>query len=98
MMMGYDGWGDGDWLAICLAMMVVLALVAVAAVALVRWGRAEGGRAATGGRDAEQILAARYARGEIDEQDYHWRLAVLTATSVSGASRGGTAGSPGAGA
>ncbi len=35
------------------------------------WGRSE----ATD--DPERILAARYARGEIDEQEYHRRLEVI---------------------
>jgi putative membrane protein len=65
------GWG-GMWLG-PLFMIVVLALVIAGIVALVRWigggGSAGGARA----RTAREILDERYARGEIDREEYQRR-------------------------
>ncbi|WP_075957670.1 SHOCT domain-containing protein [Ornithinimicrobium sp. CNJ-824] len=71
-MMG-NGWGMG---AGSIWMLLVWLLVLVAVVAVVALlVRSSGGRtSASGGRSAaRRILDERYARGEIDEQDYQTR-------------------------
>jgi putative membrane protein len=75
MMWGWHGWSGWGWLAMSLAMVAFWGLIVWAVVAVVRglgggWRRPEG-------RDPEQILAKRYAAGEIDEQEYRSRLEVL---------------------
>jgi putative membrane protein len=60
------GWG-GMWLG-PLFMIAVLALLVAAVVALARW--MSGGRP---GRTARDILDERYARGEIDREEYQRR-------------------------
>lgn len=63
------GWG-GMWLG-PLFMIIPVALLIVAIVALVRWigGGNAGGRV----RTARDILDERYARGEIDREEYQRR-------------------------
>ncbi|OHV49913.1 hypothetical protein CcI156_21125 [Frankia sp. CcI156] len=88
----WDGhtWGWGGWLLMSFSMVVFWGLVIGVLVALLRAGRGGGpGRSAEppgverpgterpGERSAERILAERYARGEIDEAEYHRRLDVL---------------------
>jgi putative membrane protein len=83
---GWGGWGWGGWLFGALATAAFWALLIIAIVWLVRAaGRQrifEGGphhrppgtyQAAS----AETILAERFARGEIDEDEYRNRLAAL---------------------
>ncbi len=73
---GHTWWGDGSggfgpWIG--LAWLVFWMAVIAGGVYLLR-------RRATGApptSSAEQVLAERYARGEIDEQEYRERLAVL---------------------
>lgn len=69
--MMWNGWG---MMPMTLWGLVILAVLVAAAVLLVRLAP----RAGRGGADAaEQVLAARFARGEIDEQEYRTRLATL---------------------
>ncbi len=42
-----------------------------------RWGRHRGHRHWQGGKTAEELLADRFARGEIEEDEYNKRLEVL---------------------
>jgi len=70
------GWG--------LMMFVFWALVVVAVVLLIRHFSRAGGRPPSGPHSygtpppsAEQLLAERYARGEIDDEEYRRRLATL---------------------
>jgi len=74
------GYGVGGWghLLMALNMVVFWGLLITAVVLLVRY--------LTGGRarafpvtlaDAERVLAERYARSEIDDEEYQRRLAVL---------------------
>ena len=81
-MWGYGaGWGWGAWLAMGVSMVVLWELVIAGGIVLVR--SLAGGRnqhpSAT--RDAlgeaERILADRFARGEIDEDEYRRRTEVL---------------------
>lgn len=68
--------------------LVVLLLLAVAATALVllavRSGRSgtdrPSGRSTTG-READEILRSRYAAGEIDDEEYRRRLALLNSSA-----------------
>lgn len=80
-----DGYGLGGWIVMALVMIVFWALVITAIVLAVRYfagggtaqGRAGGApQPLTGGR-AEDLLAERYARGEIDDEEYRRRLALI---------------------
>jgi len=80
-MMG-NGWGMGGWgmLTMTLLGLLVLGLLVAAVMALVQgWTRTTVAAPAPTPPDPAQILAARFARGEIDEEDYRSRLAVLSA-------------------
>ena len=72
-----SGWG---WALMGVGMVVFWGLLIAAGLALFRY-LGQGPQQATPGAshstDPEQILAARYARGEIDTAEYHDRLASL---------------------
>lgn len=83
-MMWDDSWHAGQWLAMTLIMLLVVALGALFVVWLVR---------ATGlsGRSSEppweprhatpeEILSERFARGEIDEDEFARRKSLLSGT------------------
>lgn len=80
MMDGMMGWG---WLGAILGLLIFLLIVAVLATGLVYLLRAlrrpeSGGAATADSKDrARQILDERYARGEIDHDDYEQRRRVL---------------------
>ena len=70
---GMSGWG---YALMTLGMVVFWALVIVGVIALVRFlARNDGPTAAR--PTPEQLLAERFAHGEIDEHDYHQRLDTL---------------------
>ena len=76
-------WGDGmgGWGVVLMIVSSVLfwGLIVAGIVALVRYsgrGAPQGGSAAETATP-EQVLAERYARGEIDEEEYTRRLQVL---------------------
>lgn len=75
----WDGYGWSAWglATMTVSMVLFWVLIVLVIVALVRYlqrsGRAESGRATP-----ENLLAERLARGEIDEEEYRRRLAVLT--------------------
>lgn len=74
----HDGWGTGGWIAMAFVMMVIWTIVVAAIVAIVRsnlWRRPEPGPGRTD--DAEHILAERFARGEIDADEYTQRRDLL---------------------
>ncbi len=77
-MMGwyYGGMGWGGWLLMALSMAAFWALVAFAIVAVFRASR-DDRRPAGRERDSVTILDERFARGEIDEAEYHKRADVL---------------------
>ncbi|MEU9794393.1 hypothetical protein AB0E27_27875 [Streptomyces sparsogenes] len=87
--MWYDGgWGWGGWFFMAVFMVLFWALVIFGIVALVRYfsgsphdrpsGRhPSSGEPGWGSRRAEDLLAERFARGEIDEDEYKRRLALL---------------------
>lgn len=85
-MMGYDGWGWGVGMALHgVVWLVFVAALAVAAVALVRYlwrlgGPASSGAAPGAGRgSALAILEERYARGEIERDEFLKKKQDLTA-------------------
>lgn len=72
-----DGWGPGwGWFAMGHLLWWVLLLVAIAV--LVRWTLGHGPHRSPGGSDrALDLLRERYARGEIDQQEFEERKRVL---------------------
>jgi putative membrane protein len=79
-MMGWDGsWGVGGWLAMSLMMIVVWGAPIALVVWLVRSNFRPGRPAGTTPpeSDADQVLAERYARGEIDEDEFTRRRETL---------------------
>ena len=81
-MMGWyhDGAGWGGWLVMTIAMIAFWAMVIVAVVVLFR-GSKSSDQDSSPYEDPMAILDQRFARGEIDEDEYHARSAVLR-TSV----------------
>ena len=72
---GMTGWGTG---LMIVSMLLFLALLAVGAFALVRYLGRPGLVARNGHRPTpEQLLAERFARGEIEPDEYRSRLATL---------------------
>ena len=68
--------GAGGWFWMSLTLLLFAALLVVAVVACVRaLGRPRSEPAGT----AERLLADRFARGEIDAEEYRQRLDVLRA-------------------
>ena len=79
-MMGWynDGVGWGGWIMMSLAMVAFWGLVIFAVVAIFRGTSRAPERGDRVTRpDPMQILDERFARGEIDEDDYHARQEVL---------------------
>jgi putative membrane protein len=77
-------WGDmgaWGWVGVLLWMVFLLllfgGLAAVLIVALRRPGEPRSGGVDTGSGGAERVLAERFARGEIDEEEYVRRRGVL---------------------
>ena len=79
-MMGWyhDGMGWGGWIVMTVAIVAFWALVVYAVLALFRTQRS--GESTSDRRDPMQILDERFARGEIDEDEYHARSSVLRAS------------------
>jgi putative membrane protein len=70
------GWGG--WLLMSVTALAFWALVVFAVIALFRGGRSDTPpRSRAQERDADQILDMRFARGEIDADEYHARQQVL---------------------
>ncbi|MFF4733161.1 SHOCT domain-containing protein [Streptomyces mirabilis] len=88
-MMWYDGgWGSGGWFVMTVIMVLFWALLIAGVVALVHYftnahrGHQPGlplssGEPGPGGRRAEDLLSERFARGEIDEDEYKRRVKLL---------------------
>ena len=80
MMWGYD-WGWGAWLVMSMMMVLFWGLVIAGIVVLVRYlaGGRQGGPPAVdrGQASAEELLDERFARGEIDADDYTSRRQAL---------------------
>jgi putative membrane protein len=81
--MGHWGMGMGGWAWLFLALLIIGIVVLVVVLVRVLAGGTAGGPAtpAGGGRPdrhrAQEILAERYARGEISTEEYQERLRVL---------------------
>jgi len=73
------GWGPGAWIAMGLMMLAFWGLVAAVVVYVVRnVGHRPSGPAASAGPDeALRILDERFARGEIDGDEYNQRRELL---------------------
>ena len=79
-MMGWynNGMGWGGWIAMTLMMVAFWGLVIFAVFAIFRGTtRAAGPSESATSRDPMTILAERFARGEIDAEEYHSRQAIL---------------------
>jgi putative membrane protein len=78
---GWDSWGWGGWIMMTVVMVVFWAAVITAIVLVVRYVAGDRGsqpRPGTwGSSSAEDVLAERFARGEIDEDEYRRRIALL---------------------
>jgi putative membrane protein len=69
------GWG---WTAMTISMLLFWGLLIAGGVLLVRaLTRLSGSADGPGRPSPEQLLAERYARGEIDDEEYRTRLATL---------------------
>ena len=74
-----DGTGWVGWVAMLLAMVAFWTLVIVVVLAIFRSDRDSQSLRSRGRRDPEQILDERFARGEIDVEEYHDRRDALRA-------------------
>ncbi|UQA94099.1 SHOCT domain-containing protein [Streptomyces halobius] len=82
------GWG---WFAMAISMLLFLALIVTIVFLLWRAITRSGPGGWTGPlrtSGAEQLLAERYARGEIDEEEYQRRLATLRGSRPGGSPPG----------
>jgi putative membrane protein len=74
----HDGWGPGAWIAMAFVMLVFWTIVVGAIIAVVR---SDHSRRPDHGihrvDDAHRILAERFARGEIDADEYKQRSDLL---------------------
>ena len=73
-------WGGGGMLLGPLWMIVWLVVIVVGVAALVRWFGGVGGDVRTPTRSARDILDERYARGEIDREEYMKRKQDMAGT------------------
>jgi len=85
--MGYydGGWGLGEWLAMSAMMLLFWGGLIVLVVWAVRASARKGRQADTGSDIAARpgdVLAERYARGEIDEEDFLRRREQLRTPST----------------
>ena len=74
------GWGWGGWILMTLVMVLFWAAVITALVLAVRYLTGAGGHRNLGNSAstrAEDVLAERFARGEIDDDEYRKRLTLL---------------------
>jgi putative membrane protein len=80
MMWGYGG-GWGPWIGMGLGMTLFWGLVILGVIVLVRYSSGTGAHReramGNGVGQAEQILADRFARGEINEDEYRTRRELL---------------------
>lgn len=72
------GWGWGGAILGPIMMIVFIALIVGAVVLVLRWMGFGGAPAAQGERNARDILDERFARGEIDKDEYKERKQVLS--------------------
>ena len=72
------GWGWGGMIFGPIMMIVFIALVVGAVVLVLRWMGRGDSPAARGEKNARDILDERFARGEIDKDEYEQRRQVLS--------------------
>lgn len=78
-----DGWmwhngGTGWWILMAVLTVVFWAVVITVVVLAIRYVASDRGRSAgPTSAQAEDVLAERYARGEVDDDEYRRRLALL---------------------
>ena len=77
MMWWNGGTGWAGWVVMSVTMIAFWALVVVAVLAIFRGDRATQQRVGPAHHDPEQILDERFARGEIDVEEYHDRQEAL---------------------
>ncbi len=81
--MGWGGMGSGGWVVMTLLMLVFWAVVVFAVMALFRSGRSNTSTPGPAQRSApEQLLDERFARGEINADEYQARRDVLRGAST----------------
>jgi putative membrane protein len=77
-----DGsWSAVDWVAMAAMMLVFWSLVIGLVVWIIRSVRGpeqSGDRTSVASKSADQVLAERFARGEIDEDEFRRRRALLS--------------------
>jgi len=79
MMWWNNGLGWGGWIVMTLTMVAFWSLVVFGVIAIFRGDRERRSVRPPGERDPEQILDERFARGEIDRDEYEARLDALRA-------------------
>ncbi len=72
------GWGWGGMIFGPIMMIVFIALIVGAVVLVLRWMGLGGSPAARGEKNARDVLDERFARGEIDKDEYEERRQVLS--------------------
>lgn len=76
-----NGWGWTGWILMTVFMVVLWAALITSVVVAVRYlagsRHTPGGPASSGLPPPEDVLAGRFARGEIDEDEYRRRMAAL---------------------
>jgi putative membrane protein len=77
----HNGMGSGFWLVSASMMVLFWGAVAWVVVTLVRRNPSTSSPASPGKPTPEHILHERFARGEIDAEEYEHRLATLRAAS-----------------
>jgi putative membrane protein len=77
--MMFPGWGMGGWMMASYRFVLLLILVGIV-VALVALSRRAGRSGGAATPTATELLAQRYAGGEIDDDEYFQRLSVLDST------------------
>ncbi len=80
-----SGWG---WAIVVVGSVLLWVALGLGGLALARHLRGSAGPPAGYGQaDPEQLLAARYARGDIDDEEYHRRMDTLRSRSRSATAR-----------
>jgi len=77
-MMGWWNWGDGGWLGMGVGMLLWLVVIVVVVWLLLRVvTRTDASRPLVPRQTPEEILRERFARGEINEEEYRQRTELL---------------------
>ena len=79
-----DGWSWGAMLIMTLSMVLFWALL----IGGIVWAIRSSGSRSTGGSDAREVVRDRFARGEIDEEQYRRTLKALNESDHRSSSRG----------